>query len=108
MLRTLRGIGEQRVLTLLRVEYSRETGRTSFAEHSSLPHIQRETMEHGTEVAKDGVDDYLRVSMPGNRDGLVAVEFPLAIKPTEAGTKAALAVIGGIEELTRVAADEVW
>lgn len=39
--------------------------------------------------------------------GLAAVELPLLVKPTQAGTQAALAMIGGIEELTRVTADEV-
>lgn len=39
--------------------------------------------------------------------GLAAVELPLAVKPTQAGTEAAMAMVGGIEELSRVTADEV-
>eukprot|EP00903_Cladosiphon_okamuranus_P011426 g10767.t1 len=37
---------------------------------------------------------------------LVAVELPLAVKPTERGIQAGLALIGGIEELSKVTADE--
>ena len=38
---------------------------------------------------------------------LVAVELPLAVKPTEQGIQAGLSLIGGIEELSKVTADEV-
>lgn len=66
-------------------------------------------MAHDMEEVRDGVnDDSMRVSIPEDKESLVAVEFPLAIKPTKSGTQTALDMIGGIEELTRVAADEVW
>lgn len=54
-------------------------------------------------------DDELAVTVPdgfGTVD-LAAVELPLAVNPTPGGTKAALALIGGIGELSRVTADEV-
>lgn len=54
-------------------------------------------------------DDELAVTVPdgfGATD-LAAVELPLAVNPTTEGTQAALALIGGIEELSRVTADEV-
>lgn len=38
---------------------------------------------------------------------LAALELPLAVKPTEKGIDGALALIGGIEELSKVTADEV-
>ena len=38
---------------------------------------------------------------------VAAVELPLAVRPTENGMKAGLALLGGIEELTKVTADEV-
>lgn len=54
-------------------------------------------------------DDEVRVGLAEDirTAGLAAVELPLSVKPTQAGTQAALAMIGGIEELTRVTADEV-
>lgn len=54
-------------------------------------------------------DDELTVTVPdgfGTAD-LAAVELPLAVNPTAEGTQAALDLIGGIEELSRVTADEV-
>lgn len=38
---------------------------------------------------------------------LAAVELPLAVKPNESGIQSALGFIGGIEELSKVTADEV-
>lgn len=38
---------------------------------------------------------------------LAAVELPLAVKPNESGIQSALSFIGGIEELSKVTADEV-
>jgi len=38
---------------------------------------------------------------------LAALELPLAVKPTKKGVDGALALIGGIEELSKVTADEV-
>lgn len=38
---------------------------------------------------------------------LATVELPLAVKPSDKGREAALALVGGIEELSKVTADEV-
>lgn len=38
---------------------------------------------------------------------LAAVEFPLAVKPTQEGLDAGVALVGGIEVLSQVTADEV-
>lgn len=54
-------------------------------------------------------DDELAVTVPElfSTAELAAVELPLAVNPTEEGTQAALALVGGIEELSSVTADEV-
>lgn len=54
-------------------------------------------------------DDDVAVLLPNDigTAGLATVEVPLSIKPTQEGADAALALMGGIEELSRVTADEV-
>lgn len=55
-------------------------------------------------------DDEIAVGIDedgGMMPSLVAVELPLAVKPTERGIEAGLALIGGIEEFSKVTADEV-
>ena len=54
-------------------------------------------------------DDEIPLTIPDGFEttDLAAVELPLAVNPTAEGTQAALALIGGIEELARVTADEV-
>lgn len=64
---------------------------------------------HSTTIMDEAPDDEFAVGIADNvrMPGLVAVELPLAVKPTERGIQAGLALIGGIEELSKVTADEV-
>lgn len=58
---------------------------------------------------EESQDDELAVGVAEDvrMPNLAAVELPLAVKPNESGIQAALGVIGGIEELSKVTADEV-
>lgn len=57
----------------------------------------------------DAKEDEVAVTIPDTirSANLAAVEFPLAVKPTQAGKEAALATVGGVEQLSKVTADEV-
>lgn len=58
---------------------------------------------------EEAPDDELAVGIAEDvrMANLVAVELPLAVKPTEQGIQAGLSLIRGIEELSKVTADEV-
>ncbi|CAN0438423.1 unnamed protein product, partial [Ectocarpus sp. 12 AP-2014] len=57
---------------------------------------------------EDLKDDELAVAISENLriPNLATVELPLAVKPSNKGIEAALALVGGIEELSKVTADE--
>eukprot|EP00752_Nemacystus_decipiens_P018659 g16728.t1 len=57
---------------------------------------------------EENADDEIAVGVAEDvrMPNLVAVELPLAVKPTELGIQAGLSLIGGIEELSKVTADE--
>ncbi|CAM9773132.1 unnamed protein product [Scytosiphon promiscuus] len=60
-------------------------------------------------AVEEAQDDQLAVTVLEDVrvPNLAAVELPLAVKPTDSGKDAALALVGGIEELSKVTADEV-
>lgn len=58
---------------------------------------------------EDLKEDELAVAIPDDLriPKLATVELPLAVKPSDKGKEAALALVGGIEEVSKVIADEV-
>lgn len=70
--------------------------------HKHMKRVESDKPADDDDTIRVAVADDIRTSA-----GLVAVEFPLAIMPTQAGQDSAMGMIGGMEQLTRVAADAV-